>query len=879
MSIYEELTGGWELAWTEPGERPDNSEWIEAAVPGEVHLDLFKAGIIPDPYYGTNFFKCMWMEKTDFWYRKSFEVPAEYSGKQLILEFKGLDNFADIWLDEQHIASTRNMFVAHEFDLTSRLRPGHSHELLIRLSGPISYVNKNNYPELPMDVSTIPSIFNMPWRHYSRKMQMSYGWDNVPRLPTTGIFRPVLLKAVNRCRIKDVHLSCELQGDSANVYTAVELQRYAAAAGLQLRYEVRDQEGNLVLERETAVADNHATDSGCIAKETLTINQPRLWWPHQLGEPHLYTVSVSVWQEGQQLDVSRQRYGLRTIRVITEPAQEREVTYRVGRPGGKPTLEMDGGDAGAWSRVPLDEPQTEQVSPFRFEVNGQPIFIKGVNWQPADCFLPQVTKQKYEVLLRRVKEANLNMVRIWGGGIVEDDYFYDLCDELGLLLWQDFFFACAIYPQEDWFAREIEAEARYVIKKLRNRTSLAIWCGDNEGDMFNTDQGKDPVAANRLTHAVIPGLLEQLDPARYYHPSSPSGGRYPRSPWAGDKRNWGAFYPKNFYDHIRNDEGRFISEGGSYSLPGMRTIEMSIPEEQRWPVETSEAWYYHLGNVPGHHRGFETKMSEYVRAYFGEPKDLPDYIWLSQYAQANGYKAFAENFRRRKYECDGFQIWKYCDTWPSGEMTVVDYCLENKVSYYYLKRACEPLIASFKYVEDGFEYWIVNDTLQEWQGTLQVSAVNLMTGQAHLLMETAASAAADSSTCFGKASWTDLQAYDTKRYALVARLEAGGKVITRNIQFIDDSLKDLVIPEPAADYDVKLAGTAWQITVRAHTFIRDVGVTMEQSDPALLTYSDNHFAMLPGEEVTVTVTGAQSGDRPQIQLRGAAGHERIAHHA
>lgn len=861
------MNGTWQLTWTVPDALPAaDAEWIEAAVPGEVHLDLMRAGVIPDPYLGTNFRQCLWMEQSDFWFRTEISVPADVD-RNLFLRFEGLDTFATVWVNGVEVGRTRNMFIPHEFDVRGVVHPGERNQLFVRLAGPISHVKRGpDFPQLPIDVSAVPAIFTMPWRLFSRKMQMSYGWDNVPRLVTTGIFRPVTLLAYGPARIADIHLTSAITEPDATVKATIVVEQFSTVENLSVQLTLTDADGRRVGDHTLPLTATGDDGRLLECRVVLPITDARLWWPYQMGEPHLYTVDVTLTAGEAVLDRSALKHGIRSIRVVTEPAEERWVTYRVGR-GVDPMAGMDGGQIGAWNKVPLDAPQPETVRPFRVEVNGRPLFIKGVNWQPPDALLPLVSDRRYEVLLERVHAANLNLVRVWGGGVPEDDRFYDLCDRLGLLVWQDFPFACALYPQEDWFAREIEVEAAAIITRLRNRASLAIWCGDNEGDMMAHDRGEDPPVVNRLSHSLLPSVLARLDPTRFYHPSSPSGGSYPRSPWAGDKRNWGAAFPRDFYAHIRGDEGRFISEGGSYSLPGLATIRAAIPEAERWPVEGSEAWYYHLGNVPGTHRGFERQLSDYVRRYFGEPSSLEDYVWLSQYAQAHGYKAFVEHFRRRRGDCGGFAIWKYADTWPCGCMSMIDYKLANKISYDYTHRACAPLLVSFRYVADSFEVWGVNDDAESWTGMLAVSLVDFQRGTVQPLVSEPQQISADSARCLTSVPITDLDASARQRHGLVAHLKQGGAVLARNLQFLDDVVR-LHLPVPEAGVSNReIAPGVVEVVVHAATFVRDVDIDVPEVEPADVTLTDNHFPLLAGEIARVRVVGPTSMPRPRVTLR------------
>jgi len=327
------------------------------------------------------------------------------------------------------------------------------------------------------------------------------------------------------------------------------------------------------------------------------------------------------------------------------------------------------------------------------------------------------------------------MIRLWGGGVIERDEFYEQCSERGLMVWQDFYYACAIYPKAEAFLKEVRVEARDMIRRLRNHTCLACWCGDNESDMMNHDAGHD-VAQDAINKKALPEALRDLDPQkRYYHPSSPSGDDYPRSPWSGDKRNWGGWVPDQNYRFIREEEARFISECGTYALPARETVDQFLPSALQWPFE-NYTWELHNGSVDRQRRNYFQRMESYWR-FFDRPRDLDDAIAISQFGHAWGLKTLIEHCRRRKlppspsgaYECGGIMLWKLDDAWPCADGGLLDYYLRPRAALDWVRRAFQPLAISMRHdtANPGadIEVWIVNDLPRAVAGRMEARIVEI----------------------------------------------------------------------------------------------------------------------------------------------------------
>ena len=692
MAQRMDLCGIWRLRDFEPGEGEkegaheptlDDTGWLEAQVPGTVHADLLRAGLIPDPYYDRNVEKVKWVEEREWWYRRRFFVPEDFKGDKVELTFQGLDTLATIYLNGRVVGFARNMFVEHAFDVTDLLEYGKVNLLAVRLDPVERYLAQK-------DASKYWSAFHEK-RMWIRKAQFSFRWDWAPRLVTAGIWRPVQIVAYRKARINSVYFrTLEASEERARVRVEIEAERVAEG--------VRDIKARVVLSDGERAFEAECKVEGGKGSVELTIERPRLWWPNGAGQPFLHKLEVILSADGREVDIRSERVGIRTVELRQEPDEE----------GGKS---------------------------FTFVINGVPIFCKGADWIPADSMLGAVKPERYRKLVRMAADANMNMLRIWGGGIYEDDAFYDACDELGIMIWQDFMFACAAYPDDDpEFMREVEEEARKVLLRLRNRACIVLWCGNNENDwideMRHWNQPDAKFYGERIYHELLPRVCQELDPSRPYWPSSPYGGSDHNSELEGDRHNWqvwgGQVYPRRFgqepkanptpegvsYRHYAEDPARFVSEFGIHGSPVLETLKRNIPPEQFF--YDSEEFLFRIKDPDV---GRKERM---MAAHTGLPKDIEEYEQLSMLVQAEGLKFGIEHYRRRKFLCSGCLFWQLNDCWPGISWSVIDYYLVPKASYFAVRRAYSPVLCSLFEREGRLELWVVNDFLEPVSGELTV---------------------------------------------------------------------------------------------------------------------------------------------------------------
>lgn len=715
----------WQFAWCPHGQcrAPAQARQLTyrpASVPGTNVEDLLRLDLIRDPFVGLQFRDCYWIEMKDFWYRCEIEAEGEAldTADAATLCFDGIDTVADIWLNGRKLAETRNMFQRHRFEVKEFLKPG-ANELLICLHAP-GKAGLETARNWGVDLPALNAAFQTQERLVIRKMQMSYGWDNTPRILMSGIYRPVSLvlrkgaalvdAAVRTEELDPGHSGATLRFDvTACHHQAITLPRlHVHGSGQGSGFE------------ETV---DLALDDDGAGHALVRVDNPFLWWPHTLGEPHLYHTLIELLDGDDIVDNCERNVGIAQIRRCDSPITMEPVTYRVGPPKND-TPDMDGADNGAWSHVPLEEPAEAPHQRLVFEVNGEPLPILGANWQPPDAIYSRIDDGALRALVTNARDTGLNMIRVWGGGYIERPAFYETCSELGILVWQDFPFACGTFPQVEPFLEEVRTEAEDIVRQLRSYACLAAWCGDNESDMIYHDRSIDP-EQNRLNHEILPKTVEHLDPGRYFHVSSPSALDYPRSPWSGDNRNWGAWDPSDNYVHIRREESTFISEAGAYALPDMRTVETHIPASEWWPLN-SETWDLHNGDVDTFKRHFWSRNKPMWEA-FSSCDDIEAAVEVSQFAQAWGAKVLFEHCRARWPETGGVLWWKLNDCWPCMDGGLYDYELRPRMIVQAMRAAAAPALLCVGQPprEDKLELRLINHSDDQISGTFALEVWQL----------------------------------------------------------------------------------------------------------------------------------------------------------
>ena len=608
------------------------NNWYPATVPGTVHTDLMANRIIEDPYFRLNERGVQWIDKEDWIYETHFEAGADLLARERIeLVFEGLDTYADVYLNDEKVLAADNMFRRWRTEVKWLLRPGEN-VLKVYFHSPIK-IDLPKYDSLPYryeainDQSANGGLFDKHLSVFARKAGYHYGWDWGPRLVTSGIWRPVYLEGWNGIRIRDVfYRQEEVTAERARVQVEVEI--------------------NAVREQPRAVVTVTAPGEGIEASVTtplrpgvnrvtvpLIIASPKRWWTPELGEPYLYEFRTSV-AAGDASDSRTTRIGLRSLRLVREKVS-------------------DG-------------------TTFRFELNGEPLFAKGANYIPCDVFLPRVTRTVYEKTIDDAAAVNMNMLRVWGGGVYEDDVFYELCDERGILVWQDFMFACSIYPAEGAWLENVRLEAEDNIRRLRNHPSIAVWCGNNEcndawfGWGWNTRYTKQghpeydkiiDTQFKRQYYEVLPEAVAAFSPGTPYHPSSPWScyeGTSENS--EGDTHFWKVWHSRAPIADYNTTRSRFFSEYGFQSFPEYASVLRFAPEERDWDIESEVMMAHQRGGSFANMR-----IRQYLEDEYWPARDFRTFLYMSHVLQGDAIKTAIEAHRRDKPYCWGSLFWQHND--------------------------------------------------------------------------------------------------------------------------------------------------------------------------------------------------------------------------
>jgi beta-mannosidase len=694
------LDGDWQLFHYPEGSQqvgyPDDLaslhlEPILARVPGNVELDMQRAGQLPDPFFAGNIRKLRPLETHTWWMIRKFTAPAFVESQRWTLVFAGLDTLATVWLNGVLLGEADNMLIEARLDATPALLPGQVNTLAVRIDSALNEARRYTY-----------EAASMSWEQreeglYIRKAPHVWGWDIMPRAVSAGIWRPVWLEAVRDDAIEQLYLWTK------------EITPQGAVLGVRFQFRTACENLDGLSLRFRGVCDEHTFEmewpvefvaGGC----NLWVPDARLWWPKGYGDANLYAVTVQL-QNGDEILAERQeRIGIRKLAVErTELAGEAWLPEPAGA-----------------SQARLDVPANPN-SHFIFYVNNQPIMIKGTNWVPLDAFHSR-DAERLEPAIALVDDLGCNMIRCWGGNVYGEDRFFDLCDEKGILVWQDFAFACCRYPNDESFLEKVRDEIEAVVLRLRNHACLAIWCGDNEIDMAYLSDGLSP-EQNRLTRQVIPQVIHRLDPWRAYVPSSPYAPpavAQRKDAWQAtpEQHLWGprGYYKSSFYTR---HSAHFIGEIGYHGCPDLASIRRFISPEKLWPWQNNDEWQVHAVYHWQHNaidRDRIKLMANQVKELFGfVPEDIETFILASQITQAEAKKFFIESTRMRKWQTSGLLWWNVLDGWPQFSDAVVDYYFSKKLAYHYIWRAQRPVCVMIG--EAGTTKYlpvvVCNDTLRD----------------------------------------------------------------------------------------------------------------------------------------------------------------------
>ena len=632
------LHATWQLMHAEPNLGPTaacsafplEKRWVPAQVPGDVHLDYQRAGLIGDPFYGLNHDHIRWMEEMDWWYRTDITPPAVEQGKRLHLLFEGLDVFATVFLNGKEVGRNNNMFTPLRLDVTDRTKPG-GNRLEVCLGAPLFP------PDRPARTADVRG-YGQALRLQVRKSQSCYGWNISPRMVTIGIWKPVSFLVVDEVEIADVFVrTVALRDGTAELEALVELRHNHGRPGAV--------ECDLTVAGQTRRVCIASDPSGGRHVERFRLPQAQLWWPHNHGAQPLYEWSAAIRRDGRELDRRSGRFGIRTVALIQEP------------------------DAGGG------------IS-FAIAINGRKIFLKGMNWTPADAIFARLDDARYDQLLVAAKDANINAMRVWGGGIYEHDSFYAKCDELGIVITHDFMFACGCYPQDQAFLDEARREAEFQVRRLRHFACVVAWFGDNENDVLADNSFNYPTYRhNRLSKEVLKSAVHTHAPGTPYVPTSPySPVTYDQNaPTEGDCHIWGhgMSYKADFYV---KQQARMVTEIGHLSFPDRKVIESWVPRDKLWPVWNDEYLTHGADCIRLDRTArYQLNWDSIRERGWPEPTDLDDIIDKTQRLQGEASKFWIE-FYGNQPTCWGIFLWNLADSWPQMSDAYIAYPFAPKAS-------------------------------------------------------------------------------------------------------------------------------------------------------------------------------------------------------
>ncbi len=813
--IEESLNGLWKLkGFTElDGEsqkayEPEfpTEDWFSAKVPGVVHTDLMANKVIPDPFRDLNEEAVRWVDDMEWWYRKDYELSSDILEKEIVeLMFDGVDTFATIWVNGVKISETCNMFTPYRFNVKQNSKPGRN-TIVVRLKPA-----KKAAEEIQKKHKDLQAKYKFPPRSYLRKAQYSFGWDWGPTLPTVGIWRSVKLVAYDKAKLGYLALlPLKVRDDEATVKLTAEVYS-SKKTKVKVKYTMKDTEAEMEKWVE-AEAEPGKNDLEC----TVKINNPKLWWPRNYGPQNLYRLSAELYVGDGLQDKAETKVGIRNIELVQEPD---------------------------------DEGKT-----FIFRINGKLVFCKGADWIPADSFLPRVTEQQYRKLLELSAEEGMNMLRVWGGGIYEDDFFYDTCNELGIMVWQDFMYACAEYPEEEWFLKEAGKEAEEVLRRLRRHPCIVLWCGNNEnqwlGHFYTGRRGGGILSGLKIYDDLLPNLCSKLNPTTPYWPSSPYGGEDPNSASEGDRHNWDVWSEWRDYPDYLMDKGRFISEFGWQSPPTVEHMKEYLSAEYLHPQ--SRIVEAHEKQVGGLER-----LYTYLAAHYPVKEDFELFTLYCQLNQGEALKTAVQHWRSRMFRTSGCIIWQLNDCWPVISWSLIDYGLNPKPAYYFVKRAFKPMIVALTVTRSMFpsspekpaiHIHVINETNDKLEATLKFHVMDYFGGVLHSEQLTISVPPYTSRQVLEKET-DKLPSIDDG--ILVVTLERDGKTLSEDCRTLLEP-KHLKLPKPSIKIkSIKIGKGKFKVQLESNVYTKALWLRLQGTKAQ---FEDNFFDLLPRSQKNVKVS-------------------------
>ena len=771
-----------------------DSTWMSATVPGTVHTDLMAHGLIPDPHYGANEKRVQWIENEDWEYATTFLVSdEELKNQNCELGLDGLDTYAKVYINGTLVVEADNMFRTWHSEIKQFLKPGEN----------FLYIHFESAKK-KAQTEALKLSYLLPGneRIFTRKAQYQYGWDWGPRLVTFGIEKNIVLKFWNTAKINSITYTQHFISDSLvelNFHWTIQTKKRNITCNL----EVSIPNLSSVKTSKTVVLN----DSESIHSTAFQLKNPKKWWCKGMGSPNLYPFKLKLTNGKTQLESKSISIGIRTIDLVQDKDS-------IGKS-------------------------------FYFKLNGMPVFIKGANYIPPDNFLSRATKNTYKTTVKNAVDANMNMLRVWGGGVYADDQFYEECDQNGIMVWQDFMFACAPYPSNPVFNETVKCEAIDQINRLQHHPCIALWCGNNEisegwhnwgwqKEFHYSAKDSTEIWNNytKLFEHTLPKLIAKHDPLRIntYWPSSPSlGWGRKESLLQGDVHYWGVWWGMEPFEMYAKKTGRFVSEYGFQAMPNLSTFQ-KIASDSDLHLKSES-----ILNHQKHPTGYAT-IDTYMQRDYTIPKIFADYIYVSQLLQAHGMKTAIEAHRRAKPICMGTMYWQLNDCWPVTSWSTIDYYNQWKASHYQVKRSYAETILSFNETDTTLELFYCNDALCPKNDTFTVQILSFE-GTVHWQEKIFIPLKPNSSERVYSFKKSEFRKFDPERTLLTACLTSDSiKAI-----FYFKAPKHLKLSKPELTI-TPLNSTSFKISSRV--LVKNMALSIKNHS---YRFSDNYFDLLPGE--------------------------------
>lgn len=780
----------------------DSEKWVTAIVPGSVFQDLLRAGLIEDPFYRNNEEYADEIALSDYEYARSFILEEDWNSQdRLSLVCEGLNTLTTVELNGIEIAHTNNMHRTFKVDIKPYLREGEN-TLRVVFKSSLAFIQARQ-EERPI-WGQFHTLAGFP---HLRKASYMFGWDWGPIIPDMGIWRSIYIEGKQTASLKDIHLRQVHEEDGITLHAQIDTERYSTSA-VEVEMIVTGPNDFVNTKRQTIMGSNQFT---------MKIFNPKLWWPNGYGEQELYHCSVKLHQGSVILEERGFSLGLRTMELRRE--------------------------------------KDEWGESFEFVVNGIPVFVKGANYIPEDNLTGRYSQEKTERLVMDCRNSNFNLIRVWGGGLYPSDDFYDSCNRHGMLVWQDFMFACANYSLEDGMESNIREEAAEHVRRLRHHPCLALWCGNNEIEMAWVDWGIKQDEDLKQDHLMLfeqllPSLVHEHDPDTAYWPSSPSsGGNFdvPNDEHRGDAHYWDVWHGLKPFTDYRKYKFRFVSEFGFQSFPELKTVETyTLPEDRNIFSYVMER---HQKNDAAN-----GKILYYLSELYRYPTDFDSLLYVSQLLQAEAIKYGVEHWRRNRGRCMGTIYWQLNDCWPVASWSSVDYYGRWKALHYFAKRFYAPELVSAAEEGSKVPLWLVNDHLQPVSGELKWQLCHTsgrIVDQGCLTLELE-SASTKLALELDFADHISADRRFVREHALTFQWVRSGEIISDGtIMFCPP--KHFEWQDPELSCAVEEQDKHWLVKIKSAAFAKAVEIRIDHVD---CVWEDNFFDISPEQDKTMKLSKA-----------------------